>query len=266
MKPAEADISFWMRRVAQEFKKARPAASPTAIHHLRVVVRRVCSIVQGLLLMKQQEFVCRKINQLGKKLLKKLNALRDMQVEIKWATLLCKKEERLKKKLTRILKKKESREAKRVKKYLKKFDIDAWQALARDQIVQGKITGVDTVVAGRIVHRLARRVRDCDRAVLKVQRPVLYHHLRIAFKKYRYFSGHFLSQKEKKVEGVLKRIQTVLGNVQDLQGFQKTVRKLADKTADSRFFRLEKQVKTEKKKNRECYRRLVCDTQVLKKI
>jgi CHAD domain-containing protein len=235
-----------MRDAARQIKLARRGPSERAIHDLRVALRRCRTLARQIERVEPSGPHAR-IDSLGKRLFRKMNGLRDLQVKRRWAARLFAAHPGAAQRLLKALRKAEKKEMRKIRKALRGFELKTWKKLA---VRAAGSPGAGAIPAARLAvmaRRLASEIRCLHYHAARTRRKKLYHELRIAIKKYRYFTDAFLPERARAVAGKLRRIQKILGDAHDLDELARTLARLRRKFGGEEYRCLRALVRSEKR-------------------
>lgn len=233
-------LGHWMRIVDREVRRARRGSSERVIHDLRVALRRCRTLAGGLRFVRPRGPYA-KISREAKKLFRALSALREIQVRRVWVLRLCGPRTVFRTRLLALIKSDKAQAAREVREALAGFNLKAWSKLRKAQ--KEHKDGAGRVADWARVTRCAMiaKIKRLHRRALKSRRPADYHKLRIAYKKYRYFTGCFTPELARRVDAPINRVQSLLGDAHDLDELRvfltRNRRKLSPDKAAARLIR-----------------------------
>ncbi len=207
-------LAHWMPRVLKERKKAAKGLGADDVHDLRTALRRCLAIEDAL-----SEFdphpAWEKLKA-AKKLLKGLGGLRDAQVLLE----LLKKLDVAKDKTGTELRKAIEDELEEAKKEagaaLKKFSPRKWKAWQAELAPRATSFLPDSLELQYVALERWQKAFERHQFAMRSRSKIGYHRARVALKKLRYMAEIFLPAVHEKWAKEPKELQTLLGEVHDL--------------------------------------------------
>lgn len=212
---ANAGLGHWGSRVVKRRKRAIKALTAENIHDLRTALRRCLSIEDAL-----SQFDPRpdwkKLKRAAKKLLKSLGGVRDSDVLLEWLEKLGlggdAKGEALRKSLEHERKHFGSEAA----KALKNFDPQKWKLWIDELTPRADSFLPDSLELRYAALERWQEAYQRHRFAMHSRSKIAYHRTRVALKKLRYTVENFLPTLKTQWGDELKEMQTLLGEVHDL--------------------------------------------------
>jgi CHAD domain-containing protein len=210
-----ACLDIWMAAVINQCDLVRRDFAPTAVHDLRVALRRCRSIADGYRafdphpawnLMKDE----------GKKLFQQLGALRDTHVMLEWIEELSPSHDEAYLILNDYLELQEARLKESASEAVQNFNRKKWNSWI--SLLSGRVHQVPSESMA-FQHLALERWTDAyqmHRLAIRNRSHAAYHRLRIALKKFRYTIENFLPAYHELWGVELKELQNHLGGMNDL--------------------------------------------------
>jgi CHAD domain-containing protein len=204
-----------MACVLREHRKAVREQDPDTVHDLRVALRRCRSMVDGLMeIDSDAEWPAMK--KAGRKLFRRLGALRDTQVMIGWVKELAPAQDAAGMRLLEILRKRDLQQKDEAKDALNRFDRVQWKTWAKTLPKRAHRVAPDGPVFQEIALQRWEEAHALHRKALRNRSQLSWHQLRIGVKRFRYVVENFLPSRHAQWGSDLKEIQDLLGEVHDL--------------------------------------------------
>ena len=215
MQVPESPLVESMNRLLRVFHRSALDSSQENIHDLRVALRR-CRTLAGCLSEFRPNPLLRKVSRESKKLFQGLAGLRELHVRIEWVIRLLPARDAAARQRLKELRSREQKINSRIDRILDDFDVAHWKQL-RDRIESRRLDrDLKMKQAARISLERLRECQKLHRQAMGTLQEKNWHRLRIAFKRFRYFTAEFLPVKSQPAESELKRIQDDLGEANDL--------------------------------------------------
>jgi CHAD domain-containing protein len=220
-----AGLGYWMTRVLEECEQAGQRMDVSAVHNLRVALRRCQSMGRGIATI-DPDPQWKKMLKSCRRLLRGLSGLRDAQVLIELAQNVGLADG--------LLRGREQGAREEAWTALQAFDSSQWKGwaellparAARLPVPVFELLAVERWNEAYALHRRAARSRS----------RIAYHRLRIGLKRFRYIVENFLPERHQKWSSDLKAIQDLLGEMHDLDVLWGTaIRPAAGLMADERL-------------------------------
>jgi CHAD domain-containing protein len=215
-------LRFWMQRVLKECVRVEKDFPADAVHDLRVALRRCRSLARGMEEI-DQDRAWQEMSRAGRKLFRRLGALRDLQVLADWTSKLRPKDDAAGQALLDTLAAREPELREEAAAALKRFDVKEWQHWSRLLAERVRRLAPDGLVAQHIAVQRLEEARALHRRALRNRNPAAWHQLRIGIKRFRYIVENFLPERHALWGADLKRLQDLLGEVHDLDVFWETL-------------------------------------------
>lgn len=208
-------LAHWMPRVLKERKKAAKNLAPDDIHNLRTALRR-CLAIEDALAEFDSNPAWKKVKGAAKGLLKDLGGLRDSQVMLEWL----KKEELPHDSVSAALRESAEDELEKFKKdaadALEKFDQEKWTAWQEELAPCADSFLPDSLELQYVALECWQKAFARHRSAMRSRSKIAYHRARVALKKMRYMVEVFLPTLREQWGREPKELQTLLGEVHDL--------------------------------------------------
>jgi CHAD domain-containing protein len=218
-------LSYWMERVLTEADKASRDLDHDRVHDLRVALRRCRSMAQKFMALdpdKGWETLLKG----GRRLFKRLGALRDVQILEEWIDRLGEPEDVVSMAMLFHLAQSERKLKHAAMDALHAFNRDRWRGLigrlearARHLPVGGVVFQLSALQAWNEAHTLQKHA-------LRNRSDAAYHRLRIGIKGFRYTVENFLPLLHEAWGQDLRDMQDCLGEAHDLFVFWQTALRL----------------------------------------
>lgn len=211
----KSGLTLLMERVVEECDEASVAFAPDPVHDLRVVLRRCCSIADGIRAV-DPDPAWREMKKAGKRLFRKLGELRDLHVMQDWIHLLDTPGDPVTGPLLELVHTREGPQQQEAFQALQDFDRKQWQRWARS--LPGRMARLRQ---GSLIFRHLALERWTEayrlhRLILRRPSSEGLHRLRIGVKRFRYIVENFLPLQHGAWIADLKHTQDLLGDVHDL--------------------------------------------------
>ena len=217
-------LDFWMEKSLAEADRAHHDWNPSAVHDLRVALRRCRTMAEALSEVNPAPG-WRKLKKSSRALFHRLGELRDTQVAREWVKKLSVPSEPIRKHLLKILSRKERQQRADAARVLDRFDRKAWRKMARKLPEKADFFPLESVVFQRLALSSLNQALELHHRASRGRSRIAWHRLRIAIKKFRYIVENFLPQRYQAWSADLKLMQDLLGDVHDLDVLRVTVRR-----------------------------------------
>ncbi len=204
-----------MGRVLDEVDRVRVAEDPEAVHDLRVALRR-CRSVAAVLSEVDPHPAWRDLRKTGKKLFRRLGALRDAQVLMDWTQRLGRANGSIRAGLEEILAERERTARKEALLALARFDERHWKQLSRALRERSRLVPSNGLAARCLALERYEDAYSLHARALRNRSVASWHALRIGIKRFRYTVEILLPERYSEWGDALKRLQDLLGEVHDL--------------------------------------------------
>jgi CHAD domain-containing protein len=208
-------LAFWMPRVLHQAARAGRDFSPEAVHRLRTALRR-CRSMAAVLATADPDPAWGKMQRAGKKLFRRLGALRDTQVLRGWVERLAPAEDAVRAALLELLARQEEKGRAAAQAALGAFDARKWKKWSRRLPERARRIPPDGVLAERLALERWDEARELHRRALRDRSRAGWHRLRIGVKRFRYTVENLLPRRHAAWGADLERVQDLLGDVHDL--------------------------------------------------
>lgn len=212
---AATSLQRQLRRVLREHKLARQHLAPTPVHDFRVALRRCRSLTEGFASFDPAP-AWRHLRKACKRELKGLAALRDAQVMSVWVKrlrLLADPQGAL---LRDNLEHNERAGLRKARRSLEKFDRKQWKAWKREMPRRAAGMPLSEPHFAALALRTLSEIRPLDARCRRTGSAASCHQTRVQLKRFRYSLESFLPEQERVWKRDLKRLQSSLGDVHDL--------------------------------------------------
>ena len=213
--PEHRDLAFWMKRSLEELAELRANPSADAVHDLRVSLRRCRSLASAVEEIDPHPDWLEMRNS-ARKLFRSMGELRDAQVAEEWLSNLRSEVDPLKVILLSSLKRTQESALAKALHLADKFDEKRWTEMAKALHSRLRKIPADQEAARCLALERLQEAHELHRRALRTERPVPWHDLRIALKRFRYTLELLVPTLHGKWIGSLKRVQDVLGDIHDL--------------------------------------------------
>jgi len=250
---------FWMQRVLRELEHVRQSATPDAVHDLRVALRR-CRSMAATIEEVDPHPAWREMRKQGRKLFRKLGALRDVQVQEGLVRRLGAENDRLRALLLNRMEVCENNSREQALRAAARFDEKQWKRLARTLRSRAQLVAPGGLAAQCLALERFEAARELHRRALRTERPKPWHKLRIGVKKFRYTVEGFLPEHHAAWSGDLKRVQDLLGDIHDFDVLHSMIKETGDATFAEERGIWEEAIERERHDRIETYRQLTLGT------
>jgi CHAD domain-containing protein len=208
-------LTYWMNRVLKEHARLQSEWAPETIHNVRVTLRR-CMLIADTMRDLDPGSEWQPMRKAGKRLFRRLGAVRDNQVLIDLVGKLIPPGDASVLPLLEELKAKYEKELAGAQEAAEEFDRSQWRVWSQALADKFHRLVSDRRACESIVLEKWGQVRDLHRRAQKGYSHVACHQLRIALKKFRYAVENFLPSQYSQWESDLKFLQDVLGEIHDV--------------------------------------------------
>ncbi|HUI73578.1 MAG TPA: CHAD domain-containing protein [Candidatus Acidoferrum sp.] len=250
---------FWMQRVLRELENLRESPAPDTVHDLRVALRR-CRSMAATMEEVDPHPAWEEMRQEGRKLFRKLGALRDAQVQEDLVKKLAPENDRLRALLLGHMEAREKTSREEALRSASRFDEKKWKSLARTLRSRAQLVPPGGTAAECLALERFEEARELHRRALRTERPKPWHKLRIGVKKFRYTVEGFLPEHHAAWSGDLKRVQDLLGDIHDLDVLHAMVKEQGDASLAEDRGVWEENIAHERHERIETYRQLTLGT------
>jgi len=221
-KEKRAGLRYWMQRVLRETRRTARDPSPDAVHDLRVSLRRCRSMAAGMADV-DADPAWDEMRRAGRKVFRRLGALRDLQVLQEWVVKLADESDPVRQALGEQLSAREPELKDEVAKSLAALDRRQWLLWSRTLPERARRLIPGGLVAQHLALERWEDARALHRRALRNRSPASWHRLRMGVKRLRYTVENFLPERHEEWGEDLKRIQDLLGEVHDLDVLLETL-------------------------------------------
>jgi CHAD domain-containing protein len=251
--PKKFGLDHWMKQVLKEADRAAQDLAADPVHDLRVALRRCRSVAEGMHAI-DPHCSWKKMRKAGKELFSSLGDLRDCQVMMEWTAKIGAAGDPVTQALIEYFKQREQAFKQQVVHAFHRFDRQQWQRWSQSLPQRAARVPVGSEPFQCLALERWAEARRLQRPALKTGRPLAFHRLRIALKKFRYVVENFLPELHKDwVEG-LKEMQDVLGEIHDLDLLWETAIRIQVLTDADSYQRWEQRIRSERQARIESYR------------
>jgi CHAD domain-containing protein len=223
---AATAIQLQLRRVLKERDLAREKLSAAPIHDLRVAVRRSRSLAEGF-----SEFDShaewRHLRRACKRLLDGLADLRDVQVMSGWARRLHLTSGTAGEAFRQLLEDDERKARRRAGRAFEEFGRKRWKRWSRRLPKRASSMPLGEAHFAALALRQLAAARELDARCRGRGSRRTWHALRVQLKRFRYSLESFLPLRQAPWKRDLKRLQSVLGDIHDLDVLREAILVLA---------------------------------------
>lgn len=253
--PLETRFTRAMRRVLEGIEEAEHKLSRKTVHALRVSIRRSRSVAAGMRQV-DPEGDWMELSREGRKLFRRLGALRDLQVMLGWLRALSEHGNPVRAALLKKIRALERAQLKRARRALERFDSKRWRHWAETLSAHLHDLGEGRNELERIARERFAEVTRLHRKALRRESIETWHDLRIAVKRFRYTIENFFPDRYADWGASLGHIQDLLGEVHDLDVLADFLPKAGSPWTPSERRRWLKRIEAERQKRLEEYRSL----------
>jgi CHAD domain-containing protein len=219
-------LAYWMERVVEERHKAALDFAPSAVHDLRVAIRRCRSMADGFLSLDPDPLWSR-MKKAGGRVFRALGELRDVQVMLEWLPQLAPAADPLALALTDRLRARESAHKATAAEAVARFDEPEWRSFIAHLSRRAARVPLEGAAFQYLALERWHEARELHRRALRSGSQSAWHTLRIGIKRFRYTVENFLPERHAAVGAGLKEMQDVLGDIHDLYVLWEQVRGLS---------------------------------------
>jgi len=213
--PTSIGLEVWMERVLERLDRLKPSWNADDVHGLRVALRRCRTMAETL-----DEVVpnpaWRKLKKASRKLFHALGRLRDIQVERALLKKIGSHSDPFRKYVFRHLSRQEKERRATAEKALDSFDRKSWQKWSRKLYEKAHFFPVESVVFQRIALARLNDAAALYQKAMEKKNDAAWHRTRIGIKRFRYVVENFLPQRYEVWARDLKQMQTLLGDLHDI--------------------------------------------------
>lgn len=209
-------LAFWMHRTLEELAefRANPGDKDT-VHDLRVALRRCRAVGAAVLEIDPHEDWLEMRGQ-ARKLFRNLGALRDAQIMREWLDELQREEGLFKQSLLRLLAQREDAALEKATRHAECFSQDRWARLRHRLELRLRVVPLGGNAARCLALERLEEAWELHRRALRTEKARPWHALRIGIKRFRYTAESLVPVLHSEFGESLKRVQDVLGDIQDL--------------------------------------------------
>lgn len=215
--PAQRDVGlgYWAPRVLKQRKRASKELAPEHVHDLRTALRRCLSLEDAL-----SEFDPhpngKKMKRAAKRLLKSLSGLRDSDVLLEWLEKLEVAKDATGAQLRKSIEDERESFKTNAAAALKNFDPQKWKSWTSELTPRADSFLPDSLELRYIALERWQRAYERHRFAVRSRSKIGYHRARAALKKLRYTVENFLPTLKAPWGDEPKQLQSLLGEVHDL--------------------------------------------------
>jgi CHAD domain-containing protein len=224
-----ADLSFAtralersLRRVRTEQALALDGLAVGSVHDLRVALRRCRSLAEGFAELNPHP-KWRHLRKACKDLLQGLAELRDTQVIEEWVRRLGLDKGTMGALLTSSLEVERRHARRSARRALADFSVKRWKRWSRRLPERAERISSSEAHFARLALRRLAKARERERHWRQSRSRQAAHHLRVALKRFRYLVESFLPEQKTAWSLDLKRLQSSLGDIHDLDVLRQRV-------------------------------------------
>jgi CHAD domain-containing protein/HD superfamily phosphodiesterase len=251
-----------MGRVLDEFGRVARDGDPAAVHDLRTALRRCRTMAQSFRQLDPHSD-WKKAIQPSRKLFQSLGELHDVQVARQWAIRLAPESDSFRQKLLEILAANEQAAKAGVEHALDRFDRKAWRKWSKSLPERARRVPREGLAFQHLAIERWNEAAELQQRAMRSRSAISWHNLRIAIKRFRYTIENFLPKRYDQWGAGLKGLQTLLGDVHDLDLLWKRLRKAGISTDPTARELWKSRLDAERKQRLAEYRRLATGPQSL---
>jgi CHAD domain-containing protein len=204
-----------MAGVLKELRRVRKSADADSVHDLRVAIRR-CRSVATVMEEVDGHQTWGAMKRLPRKLFRALGALRDLHVLEAWVKRLVPGDDPLRDRFLEVLEDREAAPREQVRRAIRTFDREGWERLARTATARARLVPPNSLTAQCLALERYEDLYRLHARAVRTERPAAWHALRVGLKRFRYTVENLLPERSAVWEESLGQIQTVLGELHDL--------------------------------------------------
>jgi CHAD domain-containing protein len=257
--PEHRGLVFWMQRVLRELERVREAPEPDAVHDLRVALRRCRSIAAAMKEVDPHP-AWEEMRKAGRKLFRRLGALRDAQVQEDWVKKLGAESDKLRSVILSALESRERASREEALRVADRFDAKEWKSLGTALRGRARLVPPGGLAAQCLALERLAEARELHRLALRSERPKPWHKLRIGVKRFRYTTEGLLPEHYAAWSEDLKRVQDLLGDIHDLDVLRELVKEAAEEGLEIERAAWNETITRERTARIETYRQLTLGT------
>ncbi|HTS12476.1 MAG TPA: CHAD domain-containing protein [Candidatus Limnocylindrales bacterium] len=223
-------LEVWMDRALERLGQLRPDWDADMVHDVRTALRR-CRTMADTLREVNPDPGWRKLKKTSKHVFHTLGALRDAQVEQEWIKKLSSRGDPVRKHMLKVLGRRERQFRAAAEDALDQFDRKAWRKLSRKLLEKARFFPLESVVYQREALEALNEAVALYQKARKSPSSVAWHRTRIGIKRFRYIVENFLPQRYEVWAADMKQMQTLLGELHDLDVLRADVKKESSKLA-----------------------------------
>jgi CHAD domain-containing protein len=208
-------LAHWMDQVLEEHAKLGHHLSADPVHDLRVALRR-CILIADIMKDLDPESHWKPMRKAGRRLFRRLGALRDAQVLTGWVERLGIPGEASTVALLEGLKARSERDRATARDATREFDRKQWRSWMKELTGRFRHMASDQSACEALALETWEAVRDLHRRAQRNRSRIAYHRLRVELKKFRYTVENFLPSMYPGWAPDLKFLQDLLGETHDL--------------------------------------------------
>ena len=213
--PAKPSLALWMERVLIEADRAAADFAADPVHDLRVALRRVRSLADGMIAL-DPEPAWKQMKRAGKAVFQSLGELRDVQVMEEWVGKVGAADDVVTLRLRQYFESRQPPLKRLAADALAAFDRKQWKKWAVQ--LPRRVAGVKpgSVMLKHLALERWTAAHELHRRAVRNRSAVSLHNLRIGIKRFRYIVENFLPEEHAAWGGELKQLQDLLGDIHDL--------------------------------------------------
>jgi CHAD domain-containing protein len=208
-------LAAWMERVKIELGRVQQDFDPDAVHDLRVALRR-CLSIADIHMALDPLVAWGEMKKEGRRLFKRLGALRDTQVMKEWVGHLVGFQDPAGIKLAAHLGEREAQLRERAGKALGRFNLKKWERWQARLSGNSPPVPLEDPVFQQFALERWQAAHELHRQALRNRSRIAFHRLRIGLKRFRYTVENLLPQRHEVWGKDLKLFQDALGELHDL--------------------------------------------------
>jgi CHAD domain-containing protein len=253
--PEDRGLSHWMERVLKELENVRESPDASAVHDVRVAIRR-CRSVAAVFEEVDPDPAWEEMRRVPRKLFRRLGKLRDAQVMDEWVKKLVPDHDSVRMHLHAAFQADVADLRDEARSSADKFDAKSWRRLERALRKRARFVPAGSLAAQCLAVERFEEAKELHTRAQRTDRAKPWHELRIGIKRLRYTVENLLPELYALWSDNLKRLQDLLGEVHDLDVLAEAVKHTAPADAVDSMNLWEETIARERSQRIDCYRQL----------